>query len=296
MSEIKLLNFRDIALSTSPSNKHLKSGMVFRSASLDSLCDQEVETIIKSYNIHTIIDLRSRSKKDDSHLPICKMFPETPLNQITLPKQSFKEKFNHHESSTITKRQSYRIDFVGKGFQRSCVWKACSFRLKLKLIALLAIQQHDKAAVWVGRKVMTPMGVATMYQHFVSNCQVEIISALRIFVDSSQYPIIVHCTHGKDRTAIVIALILSILDVSRDSIIEDYVQTQTELAHIRADILEDMEEAGLSEEFADADPKNMNMLLSFLESNYGSIKQYLKSIGFSETEQDAVRENLILLA
>ncbi|KAL0073202.1 protein-tyrosine phosphatase-like protein [Phycomyces blakesleeanus] len=143
---------------------------------------------------------------------------------------------------------------------------------------------------------MTPMGVATMYQHFVSNCQVEIISALRIFVDSSQYPIIVHCTHGKDRTAIVIALILSILDVSRDSIIEDYVQTQTELAHIRADILEDMEEAGLSEEFADADPKNMNMLLSFLESNYGSIKQYLKSIGFSETEQDAVRENLILLA
>ncbi|KAI9030071.1 protein-tyrosine phosphatase-like protein [Phycomyces nitens] len=295
MSDIQLLNFRDISRSISPENR-LVSGMVFRSASLDTLCIKDIEKMIECYDIRTIIDLRSRNKKENSCPPICKVFPETSLGQVTLANQSFKEKSSHQEPLTIPQRQSYRIDFVGKGFQRSCVWKACSFRLKLKLIALIAIQQHDKAAVWVGRKIMTPMGVATMYQHFVTNCQTEILSVLRIFVDSSKYPILVHCTHGKDRTAIVIALVLSILNVSRDSIIEDYVQTQTELAHIRPNILEDMEEAGLSEEFADADPKNMDMLLLFLESNYGSISQYLQTIGFTETEQEAIRVNLITLA
>lgn len=41
-------------------------------------------------------------------------------------------------------------------------------------------------------------------------------------IDSNGYPILFHCSAGKDRTGIVALLLLSILDVSEDKIIRDY--------------------------------------------------------------------------
>jgi protein-tyrosine phosphatase len=40
-------------------------------------------------------------------------------------------------------------------------------------------------------------------------------------------PILVHCAAGKDRTGIAIALLLATLDVPRETIVEDYLLTNT---------------------------------------------------------------------
>lgn len=40
-------------------------------------------------------------------------------------------------------------------------------------------------------------------------------------------PILVHCAAGKDRTGIAVALLLAVLDVPRETIIEDYLLTNT---------------------------------------------------------------------
>ncbi|KAI7861860.1 protein-tyrosine phosphatase-like protein [Spinellus fusiger] len=137
------------------------------------------------------------------------------------------------------------------------------------------------------------MGISTMYKYLAITCQREILSVLRLFVDPCRYPILVHCSHGKDRTAIVIGLLLSIAGVSHDKIVEDYKYTQTALAEVYSELLDNIKGAGLSDEFADADPKNMDMLLSYLESTFGSIKDYLNAICFNEKEQEAIRANFV---
>jgi protein-tyrosine phosphatase len=45
---------------------------------------------------------------------------------------------------------------------------------------------------------------------------------MRLFEEDLQYPVLVHCLSGKDRTGIVIAAILYILGVEKELIIEEY--------------------------------------------------------------------------
>ena len=41
----------------------------------------------------------------------------------------------------------------------------------------------------------------------------EVAKALRVFVDQSNYPVLVHCIHGKDRTGLIVMLIILLCSV-----------------------------------------------------------------------------------
>jgi protein-tyrosine phosphatase len=49
--------------------------------------------------------------------------------------------------------------------------------------------------------------------------------AMDLFIKSSNFPALVHCTSGKDRTGIFIMLVLTIIGVPRETIIYDYMLT-----------------------------------------------------------------------
>jgi protein tyrosine/serine phosphatase len=120
---------------------------------------------------------------------------------------------------------------------------------------LMTFCQRKKAVYLIAQKVLTPMGVNKMYKEFATYCKKEILDALMIFVEPSNYPIEIHCTQGKDRTGIVSALILFIAGVPEDIIINDYAKTQKGLAPIYNQMLEEVRKSGLSEDFAQAPPQ-----------------------------------------
>lgn len=153
----------------------------------------------------------------------------------------------------------------------------------------MAVCQRKKAAYIIGQKVLAPMGVNKMYREFATYCKAEIREALMVFADPQNYPIEIHCTQGKDRTGMVSALILSIAGVPQDIIVNDYAKTQKGLAPIYDEMLEEVRRSGLSEDFAQAPPQNMRDLLDFLNKEYGSIDNYLDSIGFGKELRDRVR-------
>ena len=41
----------------------------------------------------------------------------------------------------------------------------------------------------------------------------EIAKALRVFVDPDNYPVLVHCIHGKDRTGLIVMIIMLLCSV-----------------------------------------------------------------------------------
>ncbi|KAI8060629.1 protein-tyrosine phosphatase-like protein [Gilbertella persicaria] len=150
--------------------------------------------------------------------------------------------------------------------------------------------QRKKAAYLIGQQVLTPMGVNRMYKEFATYCKQEIREALMVFTDPSNYPIEIHCTQGKDRTGMVSALVMTIAGVPHDVIVNDYAKTQKALAPIYNEMLEEVRRAGLSEDFAQAPPQYMYELLNFLIEEYGSIDNYLDSIGFGEAMRERVRK------
>lgn len=91
-----------------------------------------------------------------------------------------------------------------------------------------------------------------------------------------------HCSEGKDRCGLVSALFLSMLDVSRDDILKDYLETNR-IAEKRAQGFYDNivlktgneEKARLVKEAFMANENYFNSAFDYIESNFGSAKEYI---------------------
>ena len=111
-------------------------------------------------------------------------------------------------------------------------------------------------------------------------------------------PVVLHCTAGKDSTGVSTAFLLSILNVSRDLIEEDYKLTNLDTQR-QADFIENT--VGLPEGFSRDDmimaagvPEDaMKVFLDGVESRWGSVLGYLEEIGITKDQMDAIRINFL---
>ena len=119
-----------------------------------------------------------------------------------------------------------------------------------------------------------------------------------ILSKSNNLPVVLHCTAGKDRTGVSTAFLLSILNVSRDLIEEDYKLTNLDTQR-QADFIENT--VGLPEGFSRDDmimaagvPEDaMKVFLDGVESRWGSVLGYLEEIGITKDQMEAIRINFL---
>lgn len=146
----------------------------------------------------------------------------------------------------------------------------------------------------LGREVMQPRGLIGLGKDTIDYAKHEICEIMEVMADTSNYPIIIHCTQGKDRTGLVIILLLLLLDTSLDAISTDYLASERELLPERGSRLAEINEIGLSEHFADCPSNFVDEVSHYINEAYGSIEGYLSSIGVSKTTQEKVIENLLM--
>ena len=73
------------------------------------------------------------------------------------------------------------------------------------------------------RRVDDPVDIADLYDEMVELRRANIVRAVELIADHvSEGPVLVHCTAGKDRTGIVVALVQAAIGVPLESIVEDY--------------------------------------------------------------------------
>jgi len=71
-------------------------------------------------------------------------------------------------------------------------------------------------------------GVAGLYRRTLTRVGPSFASVARL-IGASAGPTLVHCTAGKDRTGLVVAVVLSATGVPREDIVADYVRTQANM-------------------------------------------------------------------
>lgn len=116
---------------------------------------------------------------------------------------------------------------------------------------------------------------------------------MRTYIQPSGVPSLVHCTQGKDRTGLVVALVLLTLGVPVSAIEHDYVASEKGLATFANTRLAQIARIGLTEEWGKTDPKMIRALDEHLTKVYGGIDGYLDSIGFTEEERRKMRDLLL---
>ncbi|MBL8045685.1 MAG: tyrosine-protein phosphatase [Anaerolineales bacterium] len=125
--------------------------------------------------------------------------------------------------------------------------------------------------------------------------------ALTQLADPNYLPVVFHCMAGKDRTGIVVALLLHILGVPEATILADYTLSNIDFDRILAVTQHDikrMASIGISENemrpIMSVHVSYLRGLFQYLRGQYGSIENYLRGpAGVSETTMARLRENLL---
>lgn len=138
--------------------------------------------------------------------------------------------------------------------------------------------------------------LAVMYRQLLWDAPDRIVAAVRLLVDG---PALVHCTVGKDRTGVTVALALSAAGVEREAVIADYARTEQLLPQWRnrgvVSTLRAMHpEAVHLEELATRSPAPvMRELLAEVDARHGSPAGYLRDHGMPDAEIVALRDRLV---
>jgi protein-tyrosine phosphatase len=131
--------------------------------------------------------------------------------------------------------------------------------------------------------------------------QAPAIAALFSALAQGRLPLLFHCAVGKDRTGVAAALLLSVLGVSEEAIIEDYLLSNASADQIMARLLvhpllsgavRSKPEALAPLALADAD--YLAAMFSALKAEYGNVAGYLdQRAGVAAGTLDLIRDRLL---
>lgn len=131
----------------------------------------------------------------------------------------------------------------------------------------------------------------TMYESIVAEHGSVLASVLRLIAGADEGAVLVHCTAGKDRTGIVVALALRAVGVAREVVIADYAVSEQNLqGEWLHEMLALMARYGIQETpelraiMGGTPPEVMAGLLDLIDERWGSVGDYLLAQGFTAAE------------
>jgi protein-tyrosine phosphatase len=135
-----------------------------------------------------------------------------------------------------------------------------------------------------------------LYFLMVQNVATAVGNVVTALADCES-PAVFHCAAGKDRTGVISAVLLGLLEVPDEVIVADYAATREHLEAI-VDRLMSLEgyRAMLTEFPPDtmhAEPETMITLLARVREKYGSIEGYARSAGVPATAIDTLRGRML---
>jgi protein-tyrosine phosphatase len=140
--------------------------------------------------------------------------------------------------------------------------------------------------------------LARRYEEMLDDGAPALAAALEVLASPQAYPAVFHCAAGKDRTGVLAAVVLGLLDVDDDTIAADYGLSRAAMASLvdwvranRPEALDAMTDQPAA--FLDAPPRAMLEVLDRVRTRFGSMAGYVEAIGVGDDVVEALRVNLL---
>ncbi|KAI9039085.1 putative tyrosine/serine protein phosphatase [Aspergillus affinis] len=303
-----IINFRDVGRSIN--------------RLLDDASERDKRRLTDELHISTVIDLRSST---EHQMATTKRRAELGDED---PAASSASADQHLVDLPGVRREL--ISLTGKAFERTLLWKLDWWHFMYsplnalfgKVLALAASGYRPDAVLIVGEQVMSPRGLIGLGQDTLDSSTAEMRAIFDLFAAGpehengldqeeeededekdgttrdgdrpSTYPILVHCTQGKDRTGLVILLLLLLAArVAEDAMREDYVRSEPELLVEVEERMKEIRLLGLSEDYTKCPDGFTTEIRRHLDEKYGGVEGYLRYVGVDEEKLERIRRTLL---
>lgn len=278
-----LLNFRDVGATVNgqQSRRMIREGLLFRAARPDEATLADRDRLRSHYAIRTVMDLRTktehaeaaRKRSRDAAVPALLQSNDALAGPVKIEGLDYRE-----------------VKITGGGFEKHML-RQLGWPSFLKLIFLYVAGLRMQAIAVLGREVMNPRGLLGLGCDTLDASGPEVATGLASLLDG--LPILIHCTQGKDRTGIMVVLVLLICGVPVQAIQHDYHLSDEKLLSEEQSRLVEIREMGLGDDFAKTAPGFVEGIVGHLESKHGGLDKYLDSIGFGDDKRAALRDKLL---
>ena len=241
-------NFRDAGI-----GKDMKKFNLFRCATMDGASGADLRHIVKDLSVKSIIDLRGPKENlkrspgaehitDFYHIVDCKDC-EADLIVKTL------------QDDSKSRRNIFKINLAH--IIRVAVWESTAWFVKIYFLFLslfgwgLYAQRYIVTTSFLGKE-----GLYGLNKAFLKYGRVYMRQFLAVAADQHSYPLILHCSAGKDRTGLTIALLQKICGVEDKEIVAEYAKSA---ALLNQELLaKNVGKLGLSKDFSESRPERRN--------------------------------------
>lgn len=198
-------NFKDLGGIRTQDGREIKEHMLFRSGALNRATEEDVEKLQKE-NVKLIIDLRT--KKERTMWPDPDTGITTVWNPLYMEDISRVSIFRPDETDTLANRLKALFIVHHRSDEK--------VGFAMDEVRQMIEKEGFDPEVYVGR----------MYQKFINNqiVQKQGRQFFRMLINRRDGAILWHCSAGKDRTGMITALLLYALGVSKEDIIDNYVE------------------------------------------------------------------------
>lgn len=267
-----LANLRDAGgLAIADSKSVVRTKHIYRSADPSLCTTEDIEFMCETLGIEHIFDLRSGPEFE-------KQGPEVV--------EGFDERVKSYSASKNGSSKIYRH------------WTP-AFQNEDYSPESIALRFRDYGAADSG-------GFVRAYEQVLLHAGPSYAKILRQLGQKDGGGVLLHCTAGKDRTGVIVAIVLTLLGVPRPEICEEYQLTEAGLEYRRPLLLEKLLATGAFEgeegkamalRMSGARAESMNGTLELIEQKWGSVTGYVKEeCGLDDDEIEALKWNLTVPA
>ncbi|KAF4760432.1 hypothetical protein HAV15_007016 [Penicillium sp. str.  len=290
-----IINFRDVGRSVNQfcRKEILKEGVFFRSARLDDASERDIRRLTEELQIHTVIDLRSQTEHKMGTRKRRSENAKSDSEKSPSPTDPIPTNPDEHLLQIPGSKRAL-ISLTGKGFERALLSKLDWFTY-LKTIGLVTTGYRSDAVRLVCGTVMQPRGLTGLAQDTLDSSMGEIHSVFEILACEESYPTLVHCTQGKDRTGLVVLLMLLLVGgVPVEAIVDDYSRSELELVSEFEERMEEIRAIGLGEDYTRCPPGFVSDTTEYLQTRYGGVRGYLERVGVGFEMQERVKAKFLV--